>query len=299
MIYWTGSKILTKIYGGYKLFKNIIVIGYGDITIKIFKKFLLENDNFNLSFIQYENNVFSTSELFCKDKGINFLFLNNSKKITQYFNKLEEKYLVISAFNKYLFPEFIVQKKNLSIINFHNALLPNYPGRNAPSWAIYNNEKETGITWHYVSNKIDAGDIIIQKKINIKRDVKAYELTGKLMGLAYEAFDEIFESLLNGTINTIANIKNNKLYKSTDIPNNGRISIDESTEKIYRLLRCMDYGKFLIFPKLIINLGNKEVEVLKYEVVNFKQKKLYYAKNEIYKNFKNREKSLKMKVRSL
>ena len=38
---------------------------------------------------------------------------------------------------------------------------------------IENNEIETGITIHYVSDRYDAGEIIFQKKINIRKGSKS------------------------------------------------------------------------------------------------------------------------------
>jgi methionyl-tRNA formyltransferase len=56
----------------------------------------------------------------------------------------------------------------LGFINFHAGRLPNYRGRNVINWAIINNEKEIGITGHYVDEGIDTGDIIAQHTIPIE-----------------------------------------------------------------------------------------------------------------------------------
>ena len=48
-------------------------------------------------------------------------------------------------------------------INIHGSLLPKYRGRTPHIWAIINNEKETGITSHFINEGCDEGDIIFQK----------------------------------------------------------------------------------------------------------------------------------------
>ena len=77
------------------------------------------------------------------------------------------------------FQKKIVSSENIVIINFHNALLPELPGRNAPSWSIYEGKDYTGITWHYVTEGVDEGDIIVQKKCDVTADIRAYELVSK------------------------------------------------------------------------------------------------------------------------
>ena len=46
---------------------------------------------------------------------------------------------------------------------------PKYRGCNPIEWAIINGEKKVGVTLHRVDTKIDAGNIIKQKKILIKK----------------------------------------------------------------------------------------------------------------------------------
>ncbi|MEH2956721.1 formyltransferase family protein [Candidatus Merdisoma sp. JLR.KK006] len=137
-----------------------------------------------------------------------------------------------------------------TIVNFHNALLPKFPGRNAPSWAIFENEQETGITWHYVTKQVDAGDIIIQKKCRITADVRAYELTEKLMQLAFEAFKEKFAEIIEDRAAARKQLLTGKrkIYKSSDIPGMCRFGMEDSPEYIYRLLRAEEKPGRLYLP---------------------------------------------------
>ena len=71
---------------------------------------------------------------------------------------------------KILSSKFIKQF-NGKIINIHPSLLPRYKGLNTHSRAIQNKDKFTGCTVHYVTEKLDSGKIIMQKKIKIlKKD---------------------------------------------------------------------------------------------------------------------------------
>ena len=148
-----------------------------------------------------------------------------------FLQKVSQKVLIISVNNNFIFPAKLISNENVVIINFHNALLPELPGRNAPSWAIYEGKKTTGITWHYVAEEIDAGDIIIQKKCIIDDDVKAYELVASQMKLASDAFKECFDDILHGVVQTKKQMvpAHRKIYKSFEIPGNGKINLADST----------------------------------------------------------------------
>lgn len=69
---------------------------------------------------------------------------------------------VSMSFNQIFKPRTINLPK-LKTINCHAGKLPFYRGRNILNWALINDEKEFGITVHYVDEGIDTGDIILQK----------------------------------------------------------------------------------------------------------------------------------------
>jgi len=65
-----------------------------------------------------------------------------------------------------------------------------------PNKVIENNEKETGITIHYVSNQYDAGEIIFQKNISIEENDTVTTLEEKIHKLEYEYYPKVIQSLL-------------------------------------------------------------------------------------------------------
>ena len=70
------------------------------------------------------------------------------------------------SYDQILRPELIGLPR-LGFINFHAGMLPRYRGRNVINWAIINNEKEIGVTAHFIDAGIDTGDIILQRKLPI------------------------------------------------------------------------------------------------------------------------------------
>ncbi len=253
-------------------FDHVAVIGYGVVTGEVLKSVHNNASRYGYTdeYIEYEVYPFNTAKKFAGAAGIRWNVIEDKKKLTDYFEELlTKKTLIISPSNNYLFPAKIISNRNAKIINFHNALLPDLPGRNAPSWAIYEGKDYTGITWHYVAEDIDTGDIIVQKKCKISADTKAYELVAMQMKMAADAFIECYESVLTGTVQTRKQHidANRKLYKSYEIPGGGYFNLDDPPEKIYRLLRSMDYGKNDIFPLPRSMKDGRVIQIKRYKKV--------------------------------
>lgn len=254
-------------------FQNVIIIGYGALaynTVRLCHE-ASSRYGFELMYIEHEMYPFNAAKYYVDSKGISSAVLENKEDVLNcLLDKSERKTLIISASNNYLFPKCIVEQPKATIINFHNALLPKYPGRNAASWAIYYEETETGITWHYVSVGIDDGDVIMQKSCAISENMKAYELAETLMNLGAEGLSECLDAVLRETVQVKKQptIENRKLYKAVDVPNDGIILVEDKPEHIYRLLRAMDYGQYRIFPMPRMIYGGREIFITGYELID-------------------------------
>ena len=251
------------------VFNTVIVIGAGKIARWCLSALLQDSRRKMLDkliYIENGNIIASSMKEYCEKSDVLYFQPQSRKDIVTFLLHKQENTLIISAANYFIFPEEIVSKINFYIINYHDALLPSYPGRNAVTWAIYNNEEETGITWHKVSAEIDAGDIIKQEKITITEDIKAYELLQKSFNSAFQCFDSFVDRLLIANIDTQKQTipDNRKIYLSTEIPNGGLIDTHMSGFDAYKLLRSMDYAGLAIMPPLKIIHDGRENIVFKY-----------------------------------
>tara|TARA_S200000501_G_scaffold333795_1_gene337420 strand:- start:3 stop:233 length:231 start_codon:yes stop_codon:yes gene_type:complete len=71
-------------------------------------------------------------------------------------------------------------------------------GDNVHNQVLLNNEKETGITIHYVNEKYDRGEVIFQKKINLQKDETLKTIKEKIKNLEIKYFPTIIYQLLYG-----------------------------------------------------------------------------------------------------
>ena len=79
-----------------------------------------------------------------------------------------------------ILPKSLIQIPRFGSINLHPSLLPKYRGAAPIQWAIIKGEVETGLTTFRLKPKVDAGDILMQRPVEIGPDETAGELYGRL-----------------------------------------------------------------------------------------------------------------------
>lgn len=109
--------------------------------------------------------------------------------------------LIVLAGFLLIFPADVLVSMPNKVINIHPALLPNYGGKgmygmNVHEAVFENKEQFTGITIHYVNEKYDEGEIILQQKIDISNCKNADEIAVAVHQLEYKYFPEVIENLL-------------------------------------------------------------------------------------------------------
>lgn len=144
-----------------------IKIGYfadGPWSHLAFEK-LLKDETIEILFIVPRTDTNdNTLEKFAEQYKIAYLWpMNiNSAEFIEIAKSYDVDLFVSMSFNQ-IFKAPILAVPKLGVINCHAGKLPFYRGRNILNWALINDEKEFGITVHYVDEGIDTGDIIKQE----------------------------------------------------------------------------------------------------------------------------------------
>jgi phosphoribosylglycinamide formyltransferase 1 len=81
------------------------------------------------------------------------------------------------------------------IVNIHPSLLPKFPGLEAWKQALAANEKWTGVTVHYVDEKIDHGDIIAQRRVPVMSDDTPESLHTRIQKVEHALYPEALEQV--------------------------------------------------------------------------------------------------------
>ena len=249
-------------------FFKIIIMGFGKMPTDC-AGILLTNNVPVHGIWETEKSEFSPLEGL--SARLNIPFERPSRKeATALLDSLREPAVVFSINNNYLFPSQICEKDNLRIINFHNALLPRYPGhgRVIPTWVIFNGESRHGVTWHLVNAGIDAGDILCQGEFAISENDTALKVMMRAISLGVDLFSRHFQEVIGHRCEGRPQGQvQRRVYRSRDIPNNGHIDISWDFLTMSRFLRSMDYGHFKLLPASKINLDGILYVVTGYRII--------------------------------
>ena len=176
---------MVKLIGLKKVKTAVFISGTGSNLKSLIKFSLLKNSPIKINLIISNNNRakgLKFAKLFkIKKKTYNFKNKSVSEKIILRDLKENEIVLIcLAGFMKILSKDFI-KKFNGKILNIHPSLLPKYKGLNTHKRVINNKEKYSGCTVHYVNSKLDAGKIILQKKIKVSKSDDAKSLKTKIL----------------------------------------------------------------------------------------------------------------------
>ena len=89
----------------------------------------------------------------------------------------------------------------LGTLCFHPSLLPRHRGRDAVYWTVKMGDTETGTTWFWVCDRVDAGPIAAQRRIEMPPGVRPRDLyEDYLVPLGIESFEKLVLQLALGTV---------------------------------------------------------------------------------------------------
>ena len=105
--------------------------------------------------------------------------------------------LIISYLAQWILPDSILQKARKAAINFHPGP-PEYPGIGCTNFAVYNKEKEFGITCHHMLAKVDSGSIIEVRRFPVFENDTVYSITQRcyteILHLFYKLISDVLTS---------------------------------------------------------------------------------------------------------
>ncbi|RZO25080.1 MAG: methionyl-tRNA formyltransferase [SAR86 cluster bacterium] len=114
----------------------------------------------------------------------------NNKDFKEKIEILEVDFLIVVAYGKIL-PKWLLQLPSVSSINIHFSLLPKYRGASPIQSALLNGDKETGITFIEMSEKLDSGNIISTEKTKIFMDDNKVKLETRLTGMSIKKINNV------------------------------------------------------------------------------------------------------------
>ena len=140
--------------------------------------------------------IIASVEKFCDSAKVPYLSIGNinENSFFEEIKKLSPEYLVSVSCPQ------LIRKKWLDLvnnkgINIHSSLLPKYGGLAPYFWVLVNDERETGISVHYLVKGFDKGNVLAQEKVAIEKGESSFNLFLKLCHLGQTILVEAFEKM--------------------------------------------------------------------------------------------------------
>ena len=123
--------------------------------------------------------------------------LNDESFINQ-LKSLSPDLFVVVAYK--VLPQTILEIPKLGSINIHSSLLPKYRGAAPIQHSIMNGDEVTGVSTFLIEQKVDTGNILLQKECKIEEDDNYGTLSSKLSTIGAELLIESISKYYDGSI---------------------------------------------------------------------------------------------------
>ncbi len=148
--------------------------------------------------------------------------------------------ILISYISPWIIPVDILNKTGLLNVNFHPGP-PEYPGIGCFNFAIYNNEKEFGVTAHEMKASVDSGRIYGVKRFKINND-SVLSLSLKTYSCLYSLFTEVIDYFCAfGEAPHVSELWQRKPYKRKELEELSRIDLNMTDDEVYRRIKATYY----------------------------------------------------------
>lgn len=156
--------------------------------------------------------------------------------------------IIISNFHKIIKKE-LIDIPVIGTFNLHSSLLPNLRGGTSIIWALKKGMNETGVTLHEVTEGVDDGDIISQKKVPISFWDSQGSLYRKVTLAKFEVLFEFLTRLKRGEeIIQEPQDHSQATYLPKRKDEDGILNIEEDLEVLYNHIRSFDPWTGAYFP---------------------------------------------------
>jgi len=161
---------------------------------------------------------------------------------------------IVVAFR--MLPKVVWAMPKKGTFNLHASLLPEYRGAAPINWAIINGETKTGVTTFFIDDKIDTGEIILQKEVAIKDNEIVGELHDTLMHLGADLVLETVDLIETGNVTTTKQPEKEEKPAYKLFPDNCKVNWNKPLYDIYNHIRGLNP-----YPAAWTTIKNNEDEI--------------------------------------
>lgn len=229
---------------------KVVLVGYGQMLYSLIEG--IENSNHEiLGAFRIDRTHYNNFELFFKDifnPSKDYTIIKskkiydikgksvNSSKFKEEIVRLKPDLIVVGSWGE----KFLKDTLNLvPCINFHPALLPQNRGANPYFWTIYSGQSVTGLTVHFMDEKFDRGDIILQEAITIDDRETGQTLKDKTTRLARVMIKEVLDLFDKKQIQPVKQDEKYATYEPQISDENRIVDLSKPVKEVDRHLRAL------------------------------------------------------------
>ena len=251
---------------------KIIFFGNGEFSVKVLEKL---NQHYRVNSVvttpdkkqgRGQQFVEPMVKVFAKEHNIEFRqFVKVSVDGIDYLKNEKPDIIVTAAFGQILSRELLSIPK-IGVLNVHGSILPKYRGASPIQSAIINGDKETGITIMRTVYELDAGDILLQKKVKIEDFDTSSTMFEKLAVWGGECIVEAVDKIQSGNYAFVPQNNNEATYTKIIKKEDAKIDFNKTAKQVYDFIRGM-YN----WPIAYFEIVNEKIKVYESEIIHTDQ----------------------------
>ncbi|MBD1140963.1 hypothetical protein IDH20_02220 [Pelagibacterales bacterium SAG-MED39] len=274
--------------------KKLIIIGgnrFNELNpfqsiIKVLKnyeiKYEIITSNIHLNKL-VKNNL--TFKKYLKKKKISYKKINDYSTLFGYLKKLVkiENCRILLVHSAFILKNNIINLMKSDIFNYHVGSLPEQRGAAPGTFQILMSKKSTNMTIHRVIGKLDAGNIVLTKKILLQKNHNLLDFYKKVEKNEYNFFKKFFTNNFKTFKERKQNSHSSVYMPRLDSKIHGYINWSWEAKDIYDFVRAFDKP----FPGARTFLNGKEVIIKNLKLVKKKLNFHPFQNGIIFKKDKN------------
>ena len=175
----------------------------------------------------------------------------------EYILKKQPDIIITCAYGQ-IIPDQILEYPKYGCINVHGSLLPKLRGGAPIHHAIINGDKVTGITIMYMDSKMDSGDIISKKEVEIMDTDNLDSLYSKMSFVGADLLIETLPSIIDGTNDRIKQNEEEVTFGFNITKADELINFNDNAINVFNKVRGLDS-----VPGASVYLDGKRVKIYK------------------------------------
>ncbi len=189
-------------------------------------------------------------------------YLKDNNEEYEYFKSIDADLAIVVAYGQIIPKKFLDLAKK-GFINIHASLLPKWRGAAPIQRSIMNLDKETGLSFMRINEKLDTGPVCNTYKIELESNLNSSEVADKLSLIAAEKILENIDDILADKAKFIEQNHLKATYAKKIQKSEGEINWNENAENIIGKINGL-----YPFPGAFFIYGGERYKILKAEIGN-------------------------------